>query len=122
MNSKSTFGIHFVLKNSKVIDGTAPIYARITVDTNRVEISVKKRITVTNWNKGKGMAKGKSRKISRLNSFLEQFRSQLTECYQDLIVNKQTVTPEAIKNRFLGIEDSGETLKGLVEYHNTGME
>ena len=122
MNSKSTFGIHFVLKNSKVIDGTAPIYARITVDTNRVEISVKKRITVTNWNKGKGMAKGKTPEISRLNSFLEQFRSQLTECYQELVINKEAVTPEAIKNKFLGIEDSGETLKGLVEYHNTGMD
>ncbi|AHW60649.1 Site-specific recombinase XerD [Draconibacterium orientale] len=122
MNSKSTFGIHFVLKNSKVIDETAPIYARITVDTNRVEISVKKRIPVSNWHKGKGLAKGKTTDISRLNSYLEQFRSQLTECYQELVVNKQTVTPEAIKNKFLGVEDSGETLKGLVEYHNTGMD
>ena len=122
MNSKSTFGIHFVLKNSKVIDGTAPIYARITVDTNRVEISVKKRIPVLNWNKGKGMAKGKTPEISRLNSYLEQIRSQLTECYQDLVVNKQTVSPDAIKNKFFGIEDSGETLKGLIEYHNTGMD
>ncbi len=122
MNSKSTFGIHFVLKSSRVINGTAPIYARITVDTNRVEISVKKRIPVLNWNKGKGMAKGKNPEINRLNSYLEQIRSQLTESYQDLVVNKQTVTPEAIKNKFYGIKESGETMKGLIEYHNTGMD
>jgi len=122
MNSKSTFGIHFVLKNSKVIDGTAPIYARITVNRTRVEVSLKKRIPVSNWNNGRGMAKGKSQEINRLNSYLEQIRAQLTECYQELVVNKETVTPEAIKNKFLGVEDSGETLKRLVEYHNTGMD
>ena len=62
------------------------------------------------------MAKGKTPDISRLNSYLEQIRSQLTECYQDLVVYKQNVTPEAIKNKFFGIEDSGESLKGLIEY------
>ena len=78
MKTKSTFGIHFVLKKAKTRHGTAPIYARITVDSNRCEISVKKRIPVTNRNKGQGMAKGKSSEIAQLNSYLEQIRSQLT--------------------------------------------
>jgi len=64
------------------------------------------------------MGTGSNPGISRLNSYLEQIRSQLTECYQYLVVNKQTVTPDAIKNKFFGIEDSGETLKGLAEYQN----
>ena len=75
MNTKSTFGIHFILKRGKIIDGTAPIYARITVDSSRCEISLKKRIPIMNWDKGKGMAKGKSIEIARLNSYLEQIRS-----------------------------------------------
>ena len=47
------------------------------------------------------MAKGKDPEISQLNSFLEQIRSQLTNHYQDLVVNKQEVTPDAIKNKFI---------------------
>ena len=118
----NTFGIQFIIRKHRIKDGKAPIYARITVNTERAEISIKKRIHVENWNNVRGMAKGKSPEIRSLNSYLEQFRSHLTECYQDLIVNKQRVTPDAIKNKFLGIEDSGETLKGLVEYHNTGTD
>lgn len=122
MKTKSTFGIHFVLKKAKIIDGTAPIYARITVDSKRCEISVKKRIPVTNWNKGQGMAKGKSPEIARLNSYLEQIRSQLTGYYQELVVEKAIITPDAIRDKFYGIEETGKTLKQLVEYHNVSMD
>ncbi len=118
----NTFGIQFVIRKHRIKDDKAPIYARVTVNRERAEISIKKRIHVDNWNNGRGMAKGKSPEISRLNSYLEQIRYQLTECYQELVVTKETITPEAIKNKFLGVEDSGETLKGLIEYHNTGMD
>jgi len=55
----------------------------------------------------------KNPEISKLNSYLEQIRSQLTNHYQDLVVNKQEVTPDAIKNKFLGEDELGVTLKGL---------
>lgn len=122
MKKVNTFGIQFVIRKHRIRNGEAPIYARITVNSSRCEISVKKRIHIDNWNNGKGMAKGKNPDISRLNSFLEQIRSMLTNHYQDLVVNKQQVSPEAIKNKFFGIDESGETLKGLVEYHNTRMD
>jgi len=122
MKKINTFGIQFVIRKHRIKDDKAPIYARVTVNRERAEISIKKRIHVDNWNNGRGMAKGKSSEIGRLNSYLEQIRSQLTECYQELVINKEVVTPEAIKNKFLGVEDSGETLKGLVKYHNTGMD
>lgn len=122
MKKINTFGIQFVIRKHRIKDDKAPIYARVTVNRERAEISIKKRIHVDNWNNGRGMAKGKSPEISKLNSYLEQIRSQLTECYQELVINKEVVSPEAIKNKFLGVEDSGETLKGLVDYHNTGMD
>ena len=94
MKNVNTFGIQFVIRKHRIKDGEAPIYARITVNTNRCEISVKRRIHTDNWNNGKGMAKGKNPEISKLNSYLEQIRSQLTNYYQDLVVNKQEVTPD----------------------------
>jgi site-specific recombinase XerD len=122
MKKVNTFGIQFVIRKHRIKDGEAPIYARITVNTDRCEISVKRRIHTDNWNNGKGMAKGKNPEINKLNSYLEQIRSQLTNHYQDLVVNKQEVTSDAIKNKFIGIDESGETLKKLIEYHNTRMD
>ena len=122
MKNVNTFGIQFVIRKHRIKDGEAPIYARITVNTNRCEISVKRRIHTDNWNNGKGMAKGKNPEISILNSYLEQIRSQLTNYYQELVINKQTLTADAIKNKFLGVEESEQTLMGLIKYHNDRMD
>jgi site-specific recombinase XerD len=122
MKNVNTFGIQFVIRKHRIKDGEAPIYARITVNTNRCEISVKRRIHTDNWNNGKGMAKGKNPEISILNSYLEQIRSQLTNYYQELVINKQALTADAIKNKFLGVEESEQTLMGLIKYHNDRMD
>lgn len=122
MKKVNTFGIQFVIRKHRIKNDQAPIYARITVNTNRCEISVKRRIHTDNWNNGKGMAKGKNPEISKLNSYLEQIRSQLVNHYQDMVVSNQQISPEALKDKFLGLEESGETLKSLIEYHNTRMD
>jgi site-specific recombinase XerD len=119
MSKINTFGIQFVIRKHRIKDGKAPIYARITVNTTRCELSVKRRIEIDNWSNGKGLAKGKNPDIARLNSYLEQIRSQLTNHYQDLVANKQEVSAEIIKNQFMGISEPGKTLKELVDYHNT---
>ena len=122
MAKVNTFGVQFFIRKHRMIDDKAPIYARITVNTSRSEISVKRRIHIDDWNNGRGMAKTKTPDLNQLNLYLEQIRGQLTNCYQDLVVSKKEVTPDAIKNKFLGIDDSGETLKGLIKYHNTHMD
>lgn len=122
MKNVNTFGIQFVIRKHRIKDGEAPIYARITVNTNRCEISVKRRIHTDNWNNGKGMAKGKNPEISKLNSYLEQVRSQLTNYYQELVISKQALNADAIKNKFLGYEESEHTLMGLIKYHNERMD
>jgi len=79
MNKMNTFGIVFYLKRQKEKNGKAPIYARITVDGKRAEISIKKDIDISNWGFGKGMAKGKGDEIRMLNTYLEQIRSRMVE-------------------------------------------
>jgi Site-specific recombinase XerD len=115
---KVTLGIHFVLRMNKINNGLAPIYARITVNSKRCEVSVKRSIPVSAWNVGKGMAKPISPENKQLNSYLEQIRKMMVEAYQDIVVSKQIVTAEAIKNKFYGIDLSEMTLVKLIEYHN----
>lgn len=119
---KVTLGIHFVLRMNKIMNGLAPIYARITVNSKRCEISIKRRILVENWNIGKGMAKSSTAENKQLNSYLEQIRKMMVQSYQDLVLEKQVITAEAIKNKFLGLDISDMTLCKLIEYHNTNCK
>ena len=49
MQTSKTFTIHFWLSMAKAKDDFAPIYARITVDGKRAEISLKRSTSVTYW-------------------------------------------------------------------------
>lgn len=122
MKTLSTFGVHFIIKKNKINNGIVPIYARVTVNCRISEISIKQKILLNNWNLGRGMAKPNSPDNLNLNSYLEQIRAQLVEYYQELVLNKKVITPEAIKNKFLGLDRSDMTLVELIEYHNTTMK
>ena len=119
MKSKNTFGIQFVLrlpKNKK--DEMATVYARITVNGRRTEISLKKKVSINNWEEAKGREKGKRQEIVKLNSHMEQVRSLIFDCYQELIQQNKPVSVDAVKAKYLG-EDIEEamTLLKMIEYH-----
>jgi len=118
MKTTHTFGIQFIIRTGKKDKDKALVYARITVETRRIEISLKKTIAVEEWNKARGMAKGFSPEAKKLNSYLEQVRAQLTDAYRELQLNKEKITPENIKALFLGDSDE-HTLMELVDYHNS---
>jgi len=115
----ATFGVHFVIRKEKVKNGKAPVFGRITVNNQRCEVSIKKWVPVKDWDDRKGRIKSLSDEYKNLNSFLEQVRTMLVEHYQDLVVENEEVTPTAIKNRFLGLDDSKYSLLELFDYHNS---
>lgn len=119
MKSRNTFGIQFVIRLPKQKkDETAAVYARITVNGRRTEISLKTKVSINNWDDVKGKAKGKREETVKLNSHMEHVRSLIFDCYQQLIQQSKQVTVETIKAMYLG-EDIEEkmTLLKLVEYH-----
>lgn len=122
MRTNNTFGVQFITRINKAKNGLLPVYARISVDGHRVEVSLKRFIHPDNWNDAKGSAKGKSEEIRNLNTYLEQIRSRLTECYQELTLKKKMVTAEAIKNLFCGLDEKEHSLISIFEYHNTEMK
>ena len=75
MTTTNTFGVVFFIKRQKEKNDHVPIYARITVDGKRAELSLKINIHVDKWNHGSGKAKSKSEDNKALNTYLEQIRS-----------------------------------------------
>ncbi len=119
MKSTHTFGIQFVLRPNRNDRSTGQIYARITVENTRIEISLKKTVSMDLWNEAKGKTKGSSQDVKSFNSYMEQVRGRLTECYRELQLNHEIITAEVIKAMFLGDNPNGHTLMELINYHNS---
>jgi integrase len=116
----NTFGVIFYLRKYKAAnDGKAPIYARITVNGSRIDLSVKRSIEQDNWNANKGMARGSREEIVKLNNYLEQYRSGIVESYQELLLQKKLITAELVRDKFTGEDQAEFTLCKLMEYHNS---
>ena len=92
MRTTNTFGIIFCLRKNRIKNGKVPIYIRITVDSKRSEIALKRYIEIENWNDLKGTAKSKSEELRQLNTYLEQIRSRLVVCYQELQLKNKLIT------------------------------
>lgn len=121
MRTNHSFGIHFVLRKNRGKNGKSAIYARVTVDKSRCEIALKQDVDPDVWQTAKGLARPKNDDLKFLNSYLERVRGQLAGHYQEMVIAKQLPTADAIKNKFLGIEEKEHTLCLLMDHHNTQM-
>jgi integrase len=118
--TNNTFGVAFYLKKQKTNQaGKSPIYARITVNGKRIEISVKRSIEENNWNATKGMAKGSREETVKLNKYLDQFKAGIIDSYQQLLLQKKFITAELLKQKVTGGDQAEFTLCKLIEYHNS---
>lgn len=118
MRSRNTFGIQFIIRIPKNNENElAMVYARVTVNGKRTEISLKSKVLPKDWDVAKEKAKGKREEILKLNNHIEIIRSQVTDSYQQLVQQKEEVTVAKVKSIFLGEEKSHNTIVQLLEYH-----
>lgn len=82
MKQVNSFGIQFIARAGKTDKKQAQLYVRITVNSQRTEMSLKKAIDTGTWNQSKETVKsGKDAKST--NSYIEQVRFRLTERYNN---------------------------------------
>lgn len=122
MKTKNTFGISFFIKKYKLSNEQAPVYARITVDGKSLDLSAKRKVHLRNWDEGRGTVKGSKESIKALAAYLDQLRNRLYECRQELEKERKLITAEAIKQRYLGRDETGKSLQELMAYHNEEMK
>jgi len=118
MGPSTTFSILIWINSSRAKNNAAELYARITVNSKRVNISLKKKIDVNTWDKTKSRVKGNSQKSRMINQYIEQTKSSVFQTYQDLKAERKLLTAQLIKARFLGTDNEKQTIQGIIEYHN----
>lgn len=122
MRNTNTFSILFWTDRKNMKDGQALLYARITVDGKRVNLSLKRKIDVSLWDAKKKRAKGTSSEARQINLYLDQTHTQLFQCYQDLKFKGELITAQLIKAGYGGELETSKTLQELIDYHTRKIE
>ena len=122
MKTSSTFSILFWADFARAKDNQASIYARITVNGKRATISLKRKVSVSDWDTHRNRARGNSQKSRMLNSYLDETYTFLFECYRELKTERKLITADAVKARYFGDDDDNRTIMDIISYHNEDME
>lgn len=122
MRASNTFSIHFWLQISRAINNKALLYARVTVNQKRVNISLKRKIPLNLWDAKAKKVIGSSREARLINQFLTQVNADLFQCYQDLKSQDILITAKLFKAAYLNENNSSKTLQELLEYHRAKIK
>jgi len=121
MRTETTFGVIFYTRKKRNNPKMLDIYARVTVNVEREEISLKKDIYFSLWDIHRGRVKGNTAKAARINAYIEQVNGLLFAAYREVLLKGGLITAKAVKRRFLGEDEERKTLMELVKYHNSTM-
>ena len=103
-------------------DVKVPIYLRLTVNGQRTELSISRKVDPEKWNARTGKMKGTNLEANEMNSYLDTVRNKINKIHAQLIDENKPFTSSDIKNLYVG---KGEKLKMLIKLfdeHNQQME
>jgi site-specific recombinase XerD len=122
MKHKRTFSILIWAYRGKQKENEATLYARLTVNGKRAEISLGRKVDLTLWDEESGRAKGQSLEADRINEHIDLVKGELRQLYFQIKATGNEVTAGEIKNKYLGIEEDKKSLLEVFRYHNQEME
>lgn len=80
----TTFSVLFFVRKHNRCTEKLSVYARITANGRRTELSLKRTVPVNYWDTSKGRGRGTSPAIRNLNQYLDQVYNKLLDCHKEL--------------------------------------
>jgi hypothetical protein len=120
MKANNRFSIDFIIRLRKNEKTKALLYARVTVNKECTEISLKEQIDPACWDNAREEVKGQTVAAKALNRHIEEVRFKIREKYRPLSDKEAIITAEAVKLAYLGnhsIQRTGHTLRELIALH-----
>jgi len=111
-----------LIKKTKLLkNGEAPICLRITVDSARAEIMIKRSVLPNKWNQTKECATANNVAARELNHFIEVYRTKIFKIFRQLEMDGREITARTIADIMQGREDPDKpkTLIEIFSEHNT---
>lgn len=99
---RMTFSVLFYIRRTKLNrNGEAPVMMRITVNSVRADVAIKRSIPPELWNSAKGKAFEKRRECKELNLYLDAVRMRVMKIQRDMEIEGITVTAPMLLDRYL---------------------
>lgn len=121
MRTTHSFSVEFIKRPSRSKKKTtkANIYARIWVDGEAAEISLKEEIDVDAWDGQAEQVKGRSIQVKSINDHIDAVRDKIRNKYRVLQQAEALITAEKIKEEYIGIHSQlkGHKLIELLTYY-----
>lgn len=103
-------------------DGKAMIYARVTINGKRSELSLGRRVDEQRWDSRGGKLRGTTTEVSNFNRFLDNVKNRLYDIYDSLLKKQEDISATIIKNIYLGKEGKEYMLLEIFQEHNNEIE
>ena len=95
--------ILFTLRKSKAdLAGQIPIYMRITVNGERVEISINRKIDLVKWDTKLQRVRGRSEAARTLNEYLDGLETRVKKDYNTLLDKGEEISVVILRDMFSG--------------------
>ncbi len=121
MRTDSTLGVSFFTRKKRNDPTKLDIYVRITVNKERADLSIKRDISVCNWDIFRCRAKEIDQNHILLNTYLDDVYAEVLNAHKQLHSERKLITAKAIKLRYLGEDEERITLMHAVTYHNKNV-
>lgn len=108
---KSTFKIlYYAKQNTGKKSGKLPLMVRLTINGESTQISIHLEVSPKIWHQKSGRTIGGSKEAQQINAMLDSITAQFKNAYNDYRLKGEHVTPELLKNVYLGRDIRMETL------------
>lgn len=84
MRSSSIFSILFWTYAGRAKNNKTNIYVGITVNGQKINISLKTKVDVNTWDSIRQKSKGNGVESRTVNLYLDEEKADLVQCYRDL--------------------------------------
>ena len=112
---KSTYRILFFTRKTRPNkEGLVTIAVRITIDGESIEFNPKLYVNPQIWNPI-GRAEGKTKEAREINQAMDKVRTDLKNLYDTIYDRDSYVTPEKLRNSYLGIDIQQNTLLSMYD-------
>jgi len=124
-NSKSFSVLFWTNKAKADSNGLVPLYARVTVEGKRAEISLKKKLNLKKWDARTGFMKGNGDEVRVTNRYINEISNELFQIYTAFNRNGENFSADDIKIKFTGqalVELPSKSLLEIFDEHNQEIE
>ncbi|UII81633.1 site-specific integrase [Flagellimonas sp. CMM7] len=123
MEASNTFSILFYPKTSDADkNGMSPLFLRITVDSKRVELSLKRKVDPEDWCPNSGKVKGRGPIREEINGYLDELRIRIRRIQGEFVAQAKPYTASMLKGRLLNKGNELKTVLSIYDGHNAKIK